>query len=60
MKNSYNLTYPKKVKFIDELDTLPVFVSAGPKHTMIVDSESNLWYCGEKACVGIQDKDEKY
>jgi alpha-tubulin suppressor-like RCC1 family protein len=36
------------------MDTKIAFVAAGPKHTLCIDTEGNLWYFGNKESVGIE------
>lgn len=37
VKNTYNITKPKKVKFLENPETNIVFAAAAPKHTLCVD-----------------------
>jgi len=59
VKNTYNITKPKKVKFLDNPETKIVFAAASFKHTLCVDDQGAIWYFGEKQSVGVHDKNEK-
>ena len=48
------------MEFLDGENVKPVFASASPKHTLVLDSDSQMWYFGDKSAVGIKDKKDKY
>lgn len=45
------------MKFRQAMETKIAFVAAGPKHTLCIDTDGNLWYFGCKESVGIESKE---
>ena len=59
VRNSYNLSKPKRVKFREAMDTKIAFVTAGSKHTLCLDVSGRMWYFGAREGVGIASKEPK-
>ena len=60
VKNSYNISRPKKVKFLEEPNTRIVFISAAERHNLCLDTHGNIWFFGEKQSVGVREFEDIY